>query len=387
MKNIILLILFSLPIISMASYEDHFPVYFEYCSGTQWKLQNGEIGGTPGHGFTYIHGLCKDYSSDYPQVVPCDQVSRTQRRKYPHEGVGISLDKNFTNVMWVAVPGRERMMFGNTERKPISHEDIEVHLKKMVDLKVFNGVISKSDKLTHLAFGNQKYLEALALDTVGTDHAVNWARELHCVRIPTPKKALIEVAKFLNESNNQYRTGRKYEWSKLSNNCVHLSLNSSHAMGLNKSVQVDQKYLKMLLNLALPANAFMMYADKAVLAKAPSNKLLSKNLPRKGFHEVQVGSLMNVYKAYPSGDYFNNEELEVMTAPRLSKPLRLLATPRKYAKKYLKPENSELKVNAQAWIERYQLLLDKLKPSQKGGLVENYLVEQLKISKKIASEE
>ena len=76
-----------------------------------------------------------------------------------------------------------------------------------------------------------------------------------------------------------------------------------------------------------------------------------------------------------------------MPAPRLSTPLRLLAPPRKYAKKYLKTENSELKVNAEMWIERYQLLLDKLKPSQKGSLVENYIVEQLKISKKIASEE
>ncbi len=373
--------------IALASYEAHFPTYFEYCTGTQWKLQNGEVGGSPGHGFTYIHGLCKDYRSSYPQVIPCSEVSAELKAKYPHEGVGISLDKNFSNVMWIAVPGRDFMLNGNVERKAINEADVAVHVATINKLKIFDSVISKSDKLKDLTPGTPAYLDAIARDTLGTDHAVNWARELHCVKIPATSDSLKEVTTFLNNSNNQYKTGPGYEWSKLSNNCVHLSVNQSHAMGISKELKLDQKHIKMVMNMALPANGFLMYADLAVLAKMPSNKLLSKVLPEKGFYQAQVGSIMEAHEAYPSGEVFKTDELSVLTAPRLLKPFKLLATPRKYEKKYMTPANSELKANAEMWIERYEALIDDLKASQKGTIVETYLTKQLELSKKIAAEE
>jgi hypothetical protein len=384
LKALPLLVLSS---IAMASYEEHFPTYFEYCTGTQWKLQSGEVGGSPGHGFTYIHGLCKDYRSSYPQVIPCSEVSKELKEKYPHEGVGISLDKNFSNVMWVAVPGRDFMLTGNKERKAISESDVVEHVKKVIDLKIFDEVISKSDKLKPLTPGTPEYIDAISRDTLGTDHAANWARELHCVKIPGTSDSLKEVTAFLNQSNNQYKTGPGYKWDKLSNNCVHLSVNQSHAMGMSKELKLDQKYLKMVLNMALPANGFLMYADLAVLAKMPSNKLLSKVLPEKGFYQAQVGSIMESHQAFPSGEVFKTDELGVLTAPRILKPLHLLATPRKYEKKYMTPANSELKANAEMWIERYESLIDDLKPSQKGTIVETYLTKQLELSKKIAAEE
>lgn len=388
MKNL----LYSLPLLvitslASAAYEDHFPAYFEYCTGTQWKLQSGEEGGSPGHGFTYIHGLCKDYRSQYPQVIPCSEVSAGLKAKFPHEGVGISLDKNFSNVMWIAVPGREFMFNGNKERKPIREADVVEHVKKINELKVFNEVISISDKLKDLTPGTPEYLEAISRDTLGTDHAVNWARELHCVKIPAPKDSLKNVAEFLNASNNQYKSGPGYVWSKFSNNCVHLSVNQAHAMGISKELKLDQKGISMIKNMALPANGFLMFADQAVLAKMPSNKLLSKILPEDKFYRAQVGSIMEAHEVYPSGDVFKTDELGVLTAPRFLKPHKLLATPRKYEKKYMTPANSELKANAEMWVERYEALLDDLKPSQRGTIVESYLTKQLELSKKIVSEE
>lgn len=384
MKKLLIALLLSSS--AYAAYEDHFPVYFEYCTGTQWKLQSGEVGGSPGHGFTYINGLCKDYTSEYPQVIPCNDVSPKVMAKYPHDGVGISLDKNFSNVMWVAVPGRSLMMFGDKERKSISLADVKEQVEKINELKVFNEVISKSDKLKPLTPGSQEYLDTLARDTLGTDHAVNWARELHCVKIPAHKDLLPAVTKFLNDSNNQYKSGPGYEWSKLSNNCVHISINQSHALGLTKSIKTDQKYIKMLTNMALPANAFLMYADKAVLAKMPSNKLLKKVLPERKVYPAQVGSIMEVHPAYPTGDYFKTDELGVLTAPRFSHPFSLLATPRKYEKKYMTPENSELKANAEMWIKRYELLLRKMKESER-GTNEAYLLRQLDLAKTIFNAE
>lgn len=386
-KLILTLPLLLLSSVVWSAYEDHFPVYYEYCTGTQWKLQSGEEGGSPGHGFAYINGLCKDYRSLYPQVIPCSEVSPELRKKYPHEGVGISLDKNFSNVMWVAVPGRDLMMFGNKDRKSINIEDIREHISKINELKVFSDVRSKSDKLKPYTFGTREYLEAIALDTLGTDHAVNWARKLHCVKIPTTNDSLPKVAEYLNQSNNQYRTDREYKWSKLSNNCVHISINASHAMGINKSIKTDQKYLKMLTNMALPANGFLMYADLAVLAKKPGKKEIKKSLSEKGFHPAQVGSIMEAYEAYPSGEYFKTDDLGVLTAPRLFKPHKLLATPEKYQAKYMTRENSELKANAEMWIEHYRALLNSLGSTQKGSHVEEYLKKQLDLSEKIVAEE
>lgn len=384
--NLILLSL-SLAVTAQAAYEDHFPTYFEYCSGTQWKRQNGDEGGSPGHGFVYIHGLCKDYRSEYPQVIPCSEVSAELRQKYPHEGVGISLDKNFVNVMWVAVPGREFMLNGNRKPQPMMMADVEAQVKKVIELKIFNEVKSKSDKLSGYTFGTPEYVAAISLDTLGTDHAPNWARELHCVKIPALTESLPKVAEFLNQSNNQYRTGKEYEWSKLANNCVHISINASHVMGISKSIKTDQKHIKLLSNMALPSNGFMMYADLAVTGKVPSVRLLSKVLPKKGFYPAQVGSIMEVHKAFPTGEYFNTDHLKVLTAPRVKKPHRLLETPRKYEEKFMTAQTSNLKANAEMWIERYEGLIKALKPEQQGSAVEDYLLKQLELSKNIAAHE
>lgn len=387
MKKLLLAIPFLISTLSYAAYEDHFPTYFEYCSGTQWKLQSGDEGGTPGHGFTYIHGLCKDYNSEYPQVVPCSDVNEKNKKNYPHEGVGISLDKNFTNVMWVAVPGKNLMFFGEKERGPISNADVENQVEKIIELKVFNQVKSKSDVMKPFTFGTPEYTKAVSKDTIGTDHAVNWARELHCVKIPFPEKALKNVAQFLNESNNKYKTGPAYEWNKVANNCVHLSINQSHALGISKEIKVDQKFISLLFNMALPSNGFLMYADKTVLKFAPGKRALKKAISQKGFHEVQLGSMMEVFPAYPTGDYFKTNDLTILTAPRILKPWKLLSTPRKYAKKYMTPANSELKENAEMWIERYEAILSELDKGEASSELGQYLIKQIELAKKIAAEE
>ena len=382
-------LIYSLPVLvffsfAHAAYEDHFPSYFEYCSGTQWKLKTGEAGGTPGHGFTYIHGLCKDYRSAYPQVIPCSEVSEEMRAKHPHDGVGISLDKNFSNVMWVAVPGRDMTLNGEVERKAITQSDIEAHIRKINELKVFEGVITKPNKAKGIPFGTPEYLEAIALDTLGTDHAVNWARGLHCVKIPAPKEKLPAVAKFLNESNNQYKDGSKeYEWSMLKNNCIHLSVNQGEALEINKGKKVDKHIIRAVFDLAVPANTFLMYADLAVLSKMPSNRTLKKNLPKKGFYPVQVGSIMEAHPVYTGGDYFDTENLKSTRVPRLLKFWKIFSSPRSYEQKYMTPERNNLKENAKLWIKRYEQLLRKLSHKQKGSIVEDYLEKQLELSKSI----
>lgn len=368
-----------------AAYEDHFPTYFEYCTGTQWKLQSGEEGGRPGHGFTYIHGLCKDYRSTYPQVIPCSEVSEDLRTKYPHEGVGVSLDKNFSNVMWVAVPGRDLTFFGETERKAITHDDVRNIIKKAIDLKIFNDVVHKGKKAQELPFNSQEYLEEVADATLGTEYAVTWARDLHCAKIPFQASALKDVANFLNEANNQYRSGPSYVWDKISNNCAHLAINTSHQMGITDIIKTDQPGIKKYFNMALPSNTFLMYADESALAKKPGLKELTRVINQKGFSRVQVGSIINHYPAYPSGNKFNTEDLGVLTAPRIKKPLKVFMTPEKYEVRYMTPKNSELEENARSWKNHYQKLLSQIK-TRKESKVEKYIDDQLEIIEKILNQ-
>lgn len=385
-RSFLILSLLLLSSIASASYEDHFPTYFEYCTGTRWKLQNGEEGGKPGHGFTYIHGLCKDYRSSYPQVIPCSEVSEEFRNKYPHEGVGISLDKNFSNVMWVAVPGRSLVFFGDMESRSITSDDVKNIIQKTIDLKIFNDVVHKGERAQELTLNSMEYLEEVADATLGTEYAVSWARELHCAKIPIQSSTLPSVAAFLNDANIKYKDGPGYEWDKIINNCAHLAINSSHYMGINDLIKVGERGIKKYFNMALPSNTFLMYADKSALGKKPSLSKLTKMIKKNGFTPVQVGSLINNYPAFPSGDKFNTDDLNVLTAPRIKKPLKLLATPEKYEVRYMTPRNSVLLDNAHAWKSHYQKLLNQISDKKNSAKVDKYLRDQLEVIEAIINE-
>lgn len=363
MKPLIYILVALTSLQAFGAYEDHFPTYFEYCTASQWKTVKGEKGGPAGHGFTYIHGLCKDYSQNYPQVVPCDEVTQTQ---HPHEGVGISLDLNYSNVSWVAVPGRDLILFGDIKSKAIQEDDIKLQVKKITDLKVFEGVKLKPAIFQTLQMGTPEYLEQAAIDTLGTDHAVNWARELHCVKIPFNKNKLKSVAEFLNQANLKYKDGPEYKWSMISNNCAHLAINTSHVLGINGSIGTDQFILKQLTDLAVPANLFMMYADLAVLKKPKA---------KSSYTPVQVGSLLGYYPAFETGSKFDTKDLRMMTLPRITKPFKLLMTPRKY-KKYQTIENTDLKANAAKWRTLYSKFLQNSASNE-------YLENQLQLSEEI----
>lgn len=351
MKVTVAVFVLTLSFFAQASYESYFPQYYEYCTATQLKYRpeffDGAVGGPGGHGFMYIHGLCKDYSKSYPQVIPCDENSS-------HEGVGISLDSDYANVAWVAVPGRDLMMFGDIERRAVTEEDIEAVARKAIDLKIFENVKMKPDYVTKNAFNSIDYQKAAAVYSIGTDIAVNWARELRCVRIPVNKEAIGAAADYLNGVNNKYYLGNKtYEWSMIKNNCTHLAMNTSHAMGINSSIETDRSILRQIFNLAVPANAYLMYMDKALLKNVNEKKILkSKAYKKFGYHPSQVGTLMIHLKAYPDNVMFETSELKSITLPRKN-ILKIGTTPASYDK-YARPENTQLLENAKRWKSVYE---------------------------------
>jgi hypothetical protein len=72
------------------------------------------MGSAPGHGVMYLKGACLDPDSEYPQLVRCSRVSTNEWD--PDHGTGISVNRWFTNVNWIGVPGKH--LFYNGEVVP-----------------------------------------------------------------------------------------------------------------------------------------------------------------------------------------------------------------------------------------------------------------------------
>lgn len=359
-----------------AGYDDHFPNYFEYCTGTQVKYQpayfGGGEGGPGGHGFMYIHGLCKDYSKNYPQVVPCSSNAN-------HKGVGVSLDSDYSNVAWIAVPGRDLTMFGEKKRSAITEADVQSVAQRAVDLKIFENVKMKPDYVTKHRFNSVQYQKAAAIYSMGTDLAVAWGRQLRCVRIPVTRSAITAAANYLNSVNDKYyKNNVPYEWSGFKNNCTHLVMNTSHAMGINASIETDRNELIQLFNVAVPANAYLMYAEKAVLKEADEDEITdSTSFKKHGFHASQVGSLLIPIKVFPDNVMFRTSELKAFTMPRRN-ILKMRATPESYDR-YMTDENTVLTENARRWQDLYQ----KMDGSRESQKFQNYLKQQQQLTRNI----
>lgn len=335
-----------------AQYEDFFPHYYEYCTGTQLKYQKeyfeGGEGGKGGHGFFYIHGLCKDNSKEYPQVIPCENTNTN------HTGVGISLDSDFTNVAWVAIPGRDLFINGENQSNNVLKQNINHVLDKAYELDIFRNVKMKAPYVRQFEEGTEEAEKAKVLASIGTNIAINWGRELHCIKIPVTKEAVASASEYLNSVNDSYyKTGKEFKWSGLHNNCTHLAMNTTHAMGINKSIKTDQNLIMQLPNLAIPSNAYLMYVDKALLAKF-------KYSTNKTFYPNQVGVLIEKLTVFDGeNEMFETNNLRGFTLLRRNL-MRMRATPKSY-ERYLKEKRyTDLAYNAKEWETKYRSAQDKL---------------------------
>lgn len=69
--------------------------------------------------------------------------------------------------------------------------------------------------------------EFVAYSSLDTDLALQFARSVFCARVPVTEDMLVEIIDFLNQLNHEYATGEAdYEWSGLSDSCVHTLRNA-----------------------------------------------------------------------------------------------------------------------------------------------------------------
>jgi hypothetical protein len=361
-------------------YDEVFPEYFEYCAASQVKYTKtyfeGSVGGPGGHGFLYVHGLCKDNSKGYPQVKPCEEEG---------SGVGISLDSDYANVKWIAVPGRDLMMNGNhspEDINPVSLEEIENVKLKAYELEIFKGVELKAEDIAKYKFGSKQYEMAAAEWSIGTDLALRFGRELRCTRTPISKSQVSDLANYLNAENDKYyKTEAVYEWSFVYNNCSHLTLNAGASIGINQSIKADQSFLKQLTNIAVPANAYMSVSDQWTLKKLKLRHLRkSDSLKKYSTHPNQFGSLMQKLPAFKTNHMFLTDDIKGISIPRKN-ILKMFKTAKGYDKYLDKKENTDLEENAKKWVKIYQKLIKKLeKKGDQESIEYSYLSKQLEKS-------
>jgi hypothetical protein len=239
------------------AYEEFFPYYAEICAVSQFRPLVGEPSGIPGHAVMYLKGSCRDETAPYPRLRRCRHVA--SRDDDPEHGVGISVNKWFKNVNWVAIPGRRLFFEGNLDRWDVldrAHFDETVEAALRRDL--FRGVEIHSP----LAGKPAPPIEAFVRErSAGTDFALRFGRSVFCARLPLTEPMLERAQAFLNDLNLEYFEGdADYEWSGYADNCVHTLHNALAAAGIWAPKSVRAVKLEQLFNLAVPANEFVELA-------------------------------------------------------------------------------------------------------------------------------
>src|SRR5262249_55714586 len=97
-----------------ARYEALFPYYVELCAPSQYRSAKLGSGGSPGHAVMYLKGACRDRDAPFPKLRRCG--GNVTDPAGPEHGAGISVNRWFRNVNWVAFDGRGQVFEGEVRR-------------------------------------------------------------------------------------------------------------------------------------------------------------------------------------------------------------------------------------------------------------------------------
>ena len=149
----------------------------------------------------------------------------------PDSGTGISVNKNFDNVTWVAIPGRDEFFRGGLAPDQTLDSDLyQAAIQKGIRAGWFTGV-----RIKDAVMGQRPKVmtddEFIVWHSIGTDFALNFARTAYCARLPMSRDAIGKVIAYLNGANE---TAQKsgYIWNMFTNNCSHVVHNAVAAAGV-----------------------------------------------------------------------------------------------------------------------------------------------------------
>jgi hypothetical protein len=288
-------------------YDQLFPYYVELCATSQFRSKLKGEGGVAGHAVMYIKGACKDEQAPYPQLRRC-RVAATELDD-PEHGAGISVGRWFRNVNWVAVPGYKLFYQGNlrTERLTQAHFEATVH--DAIDKGVYKGVEFHASPSVG---AGARLGDFVAIEGIGTDLALQFARSVFCARLPVTEPMLEEVIAFLNDKNREYAEGEAdYDWSVWADNCAHTLRNALAAANIWPPLSVRAVKFRQIFNLAVPANEFVNLAELGTEGELDDYREIQQDGPRRdALHEfhwlpTRHGALVKTLPVHAPNDLYD----------------------------------------------------------------------------------
>lgn len=295
--------------LNQEEYRKLYPLSVKFCPMTKVHRKGEGAGGAFAHAVLYFDNACVETSHGYPQIRRC--------RPGETQGTGVSVNKVFKNVNWVAVPTRETFFYGdlpnnemldmaakggtevvNTditdvsaksdseERKEVTSQRLDL-ISKIAALGIYQGIELK-DNVAAKRKANEDETRFKINQSLDTDFAINWGRDVYCVNVPLNENLLDKGIEFVNLANivhadkqrlkdyklqylnyrdlkgiNIYKkdaqpteNASEYNWNGISENCAHLAYNLFAAMGLVSPRRVGIK-IPNPFTMAVPADRWV----------------------------------------------------------------------------------------------------------------------------------
>jgi len=234
-----------------ARYEQLFPYYVELCAVSQLRSEELPSGGSPGHAAMYLKGACRDTDAPYPKLRRCKRNATDLND--PEHGAGVSVNRWFHNVNWVAISGRGMFFEGGlAPGETVTRARFDQVAREAIDTGAFAGV--ELWPFPHPT-PDPTLFDFVSTRGAGTDFALRLGRSALCGRLPVEPEMLDEIIHFLNDLNREYATGAvDFEWNGYHDNCVHTVRNALAAASVWDPISVRATKLLQLFHLAVPAN-------------------------------------------------------------------------------------------------------------------------------------
>jgi hypothetical protein len=240
-------------------YTSIYPYFAEFCAVSEFDKKKGydldiEGGGPGGHAVFYLNGACRVPDAGYPELALCDEPPDRMTGR----GVGISVNNHYLNAKWVATEGRDFFYNGATAPgEGVTRANYASTVAKAKATGILDGVTFHRATLAEKPAGMSEH-DFMYRVSIGTDFAVDLARDRYCARVPLDRARMNTIVRYLNDLNEPYRSGRKeFHWNVLRDNCVYLAHNALAAVGFWPVWSTDRPLLVAAFSFPVPKNEFV----------------------------------------------------------------------------------------------------------------------------------
>ncbi|MGZ3690471.1 MAG: hypothetical protein ACXVAX_03145 [Pseudobdellovibrio sp.] len=322
MKKAFFFVLIGLSGLALKAQES--PFYAEVCAATEIQKVGEGHANPVGHSVIFLHGICSDKDSAFPQLKNCDSSIDINA---PDRGVGVSLDGSYQNVKWTGAEGKRFFLNGFISTFPADADDAQkINLQKqalsdtqaeVLRQGIYKGVTFVPGNFTPRE--GQTLEQAAAEYFTGTDYGISLARSLVCQRISVTSDMMQKMMGYLNDVNQKVNSGRmEYQWD-VGDNCAHLVHNTIAAAGIwdKKKTGIVNPFrtknpfklirnfgvtLRSFANIAVPTNEFLQAFDLVHKPETDPLQLFLNDSNREQIQKSdwiswQEGNLVEVFPA------------------------------------------------------------------------------------------